>query len=68
MVAEVWGAVPGLVKSDAVASGLPLLRRFCVAQALSHEDEPRHSFTSADCSEFEEDLIFFLLIHFLASL
>ena len=55
---QVCGSIPGSVKSDAVANGLSLLRRSCVAQTLSRGDGPRsllHVF--AQYREYNEDVI-----------
>ena len=38
------GSIPRPFKLDTVTNGSPSLRRFCVAQALCHGEESRHSF------------------------
>ena len=61
---EVWGSIPGPVKSaqcrQRLATAATLLRS-CVAQTLSRGDGPRHSLhASAYSSEYNEDLILIL--------
>ena len=58
-VREVWGSIPGPVKSaqcrQRLATAATFLRS-CVAQALSRGDGPRHSLhASAYSSEYNED-------------
>ena len=60
-VREVWGSIPGPVKSaqcrQRLATGATFLRS-CVAQALSRGDGPRLSLhASAQYGEYNEDLI-----------
>ena len=40
---EIFGSIPGPIKSHTGINGSPLQRRFSVAQTLSHGDGPRHS-------------------------
>ena len=64
-VREVWGSIPGPVKSAQCRQRLVTVATFlrsCVAQALSRGDGPRNSLhASAKYGEYNEDLIFFFL-------
>ena len=65
-VREVWGSIPGLVKStlcrQRLATTVTFLRS-CVALALSRGDGPRHLLhASVKYREYNEDLIFFLTL------
>ena len=61
-VREVWGSIPGPVKSAQCRQRLATVATFlrsCVAQALSRGDGPRNSLhASAYYGEYNEDLIF----------
>ena len=67
-VREVWGSIPGPVKSAQCRQRLATVATFlrsCVAQALSRGDGPRNSLhASAYYGEYNEDLIFFDLNKF----
>ena len=60
-VREVWGSIPGPVKSAQCRQRLATVATFlrsCVAQALSRGDGPRNSLhASAYYGEYNEDLI-----------
>ena len=60
-VREVWGSIPGPVKSAQCRQRLATVETFlrsCVAQALSRRDGPRNSLhASAYYGEYNEDLI-----------
>ena len=60
-VREVWGSIPGPVKSAQCRQRLATVVTFlrsCVAQALSRGDGPRNSLhASAYYGEYNEDLI-----------
>ena len=64
-VREVWGSIPGPVKSAQCRQRLATVATFlrsCVAQALSRGDGPRNSLhASAYYGEYNEDLIFDLI-------
>ena len=58
-VREVWGSIPGPVKSERLATAATFLHS-CVSQALSRGDGPHHSLhASALYRECKEDSIFF---------
>ena len=66
LVRKVWGSITGTVKSAQCRQRLATAQTFlqsCIAQALSHGDGPRYSLhASAQCREYNEDLIFFRII------
>ena len=68
-VREVWGSIPGPVKSAQCRQRLATVATFlrsCVAQALSRGDGPRNSLhASAYYGEYNEDLIWFWFDQFL---
>ena len=61
-VRDVWGSIPGLIKSSQCRQELSTVATFvrsCVAQALSHGDGPCHSLhASTQYGEYNKDLIF----------
>ena len=65
-VREVWGSIPGPVKSAQCRQRLATVATFlrsCVAQALSRGDGPRNSLhASAYYGEYNEDLILILVL------
>ena len=69
-VRKVGGTIPGPVKLNAVANGWQLLRRFCVAEALSRGDksDPRYTLRRNIACLYHEDLILILVFLLLLTL